>query len=48
MFSTVKDLSRIGRQLDKVIFVDDLQCNLKLQPENSILIKAWRGEKDDK
>lgn len=47
MFSTVKDLSRIGRPVEKIVFVDDLECNVKLQPDNSILIKPWRGDKND-
>lgn len=46
--STVKDLSRIGRKLEKVIFVDDLECNTKLQPENSIRVTPWKGDPNDK
>jgi TFIIF-interacting CTD phosphatase-like protein len=47
-YSTVKDLSRIGRSLESVIFVDDLECNTKLQPENSILVRPWRGDTGDR
>ena len=40
----VKDLSRIGRSLDKVIIVDNMPRNYKLQKENGIMIKPYWGE----
>ena len=40
----VKDLSRIGRPLDKVIIVDNMPRNYKLQKENGIMIKPYWGE----
>ncbi len=43
----VKDLSRIGRDLKKVIILDDLSNNFKLQKENGVKIKSWKGEADD-
>ena len=43
----VKDLSRIGRDLNKVIILDDLSNNFKLQKENGVKIKSWKGEADD-
>ena len=40
----VKDLSRIGRPLDKMIIVDNMPQNFRLQKENGINIKAFWGE----
>ena len=40
----VKDLSRIGRPLDKIIIIDNMPQNFKLQKENGIIIKAFWGE----
>ena len=40
----VKDLTRIGRPLDKIIIVDNMPQNFRLQKENGINIKAFWGE----
>ena len=40
----VKDLSRIGRPLDKMLIVDNMPQNFKLQKENGIIIKTFWGE----
>ena len=40
----VKDISRIGRPLDKIIIVDNMPQNYKLQKENGIMIKPYWGE----
>ena len=40
----VKDLTRIGRPLDKIIIVDNLPQNFRLQKENGINIKSFWGE----
>ena len=40
----VKDLSRIGRPLDKIIIVDNMPQNFRLQKENGIMIKPFWGE----
>jgi len=40
----VKDLNRIGRPLDKIIIVDNMPQNFRLQKENGINIKAFWGE----
>ena len=40
----VKDLTRIGRPLDKTIIVDNMPQNFRLQKENGIIIKAFWGE----
>ena len=40
----VKDLTRIGRPLDKIAIVDNMPQNFRLQKENGINIKAFWGE----
>ena len=40
----VKDLTRIGRPLDKIIIVDNMRQNFRLQKENGINIKSFWGE----
>jgi CTD small phosphatase-like protein 2 len=45
--SFVKDLSLLGRDLKKVIIVDNNPHNYDLQKENGIFIKSFYGEKDD-
>ena len=40
----VKDLNRIGRPLDKIIIVDNMPQNFRLQKDNGIMIKAFWGE----
>eukprot|EP00440_Ansanella_granifera_P049605 gb/GFBE01053754.1/.p1 GENE.gb/GFBE01053754.1/~~gb/GFBE01053754.1/.p1 ORF type:complete len:409 (+),score=73.90 gb/GFBE01053754.1/:1-1227(+) len=43
----VKDLSRLGRNLDHVIIIDNLPICYALQPENAIPIKTWRDDPED-
>jgi Dullard-like phosphatase family protein len=40
----VKDLTRIGRNLDRIIIIDDMPQNFRLQKENGINIKPYFGE----
>ena len=40
----VKDIKRIGRPLDKIVIVDNMPQNFRLQKENGIIIKAFWGE----
>jgi Dullard-like phosphatase family protein len=40
----VKDISRIGRPLDKICIVENMPQNFRLQKENGILIKSFYGE----
>ena len=40
----VKDLQRIGRPLDKIIIVDNIAQNFRMQKNNGILIKPFYGE----
>ena len=42
-----KDLSKIGRDLSKVIIIDNLKENFKLQPNNGIFIKTWTNDIND-
>ena len=43
----VKDISKIGRDMKKIIIVDKLYENIKATPHNGILIKPYFGEKDE-
>ena len=45
--SYIKDLSRIGRPLNRMIIVDNLSENFQSQPENGIMIKSWTGDPED-
>ena len=40
----VKDLSRLGRDMSKVIIVDNMEQNYKLQPDNGITIRPFWGK----
>ena len=40
----VKDLTRIGRSLDRIIIIDDMPQNFRLQKENGINIKPFFGD----
>ena len=43
----VKDLKRLGRDLKKIVLVDNSPVCYSLQPENGIPIKSWYGDKTD-
>ena len=40
----VKDLNRLGRPIDKIIIVDNMPQNFRLQKDNGINIRAFWGE----
>ena len=46
-FSVYKDLSKLGRDLSKIIIVDNLKENFKMQPNNGIYIKTWTSDVND-
>ena len=43
----VKDISRIGRDMKRIIMVDDIPENLEKHSENGILIMPYNGEEDN-
>ncbi|OMJ68664.1 hypothetical protein SteCoe_33822 [Stentor coeruleus] len=43
----IKDLSKIGRDLSKMIIVDNVAENFQLQPDNGILIRSWFDDPND-
>ena len=43
----VKDLSRLGRDLNKTLIVDNIAENFQMQPDNGILIKTWISDPMD-
>lgn len=40
----VKDLSKVGRDLKHVVFVDNCLENFSLQNDNSFLVSTWEGD----
>ena len=46
-FSVYKDLTKLGRDLSKIIIIDNLKENFKMQPNNGILIKTWTNDVND-
>eukprot|EP00742_Colponemidia_sp_Colp-10_P001839 GILJ01001969.1.p1 GENE.GILJ01001969.1~~GILJ01001969.1.p1 ORF type:complete len:571 (+),score=93.47 GILJ01001969.1:187-1899(+) len=43
----LKDLARLGRDLTKIMIVDNVAENFQLQPENGILIRPWFDDMKD-
>ena len=46
-FNVYKDLNKIGRDLSKIIIIDNLKENFKIQPNNGIFIKTWISDVND-
>ena len=43
----VKDMSKLGRDLSKVIIIDNISDNFKIQSQNGIFITPWLGNEND-
>ena len=43
----VKDLSKLGRDMDKIIIVDNIEENYQLQPNNGLNICDFEGDQND-
>ena len=44
----IKDLSKLGRDLNKTVIVDNMPSNFQLQADNGIFIKSWVGDVNDR
>jgi CTD small phosphatase-like protein 2 len=44
----VKDISKLGRNLKRVIIVDNVVENFQFQSANGIFIKPWKGDMNDR
>ena len=42
-----KDLTLLGRDLNRTIIIDNLKDNFKLQPKNGLFIKTWTSDVND-
>merc|ERR1719326_990855 len=43
----VKDLSKLGRELDRMMIIDNVQENFMLQPGHGIFILPWYDDPND-
>ena len=43
----VKDLSRLGRNLEKIIIIDNIEENYQFQPDNGLNISDFEGDEND-
>lgn len=43
----VKDITRIGRGLNKILIIDNLAESFSRQPDNGILVKDWFDDMED-
>lgn len=44
---TIKDISKLGRDLNKVIIIDNIAENFQLQSGNGIFISSWEDDESD-
>ena len=44
----LKDIGKLGRDLKKIIIIDNVSDNFCLNPENGIFINTWIGDENDK
>ena len=45
--NVLKDLAKLGRDLNKIIIIDNLKDNFKLHPNNGLFIKTWTSDVND-
>ena len=45
--TNVKDLSKLGRDIDKIIIIDNIEENYQLQPNNGLNICDFEGDEKD-
>ena len=45
--SVYKDLTKLGRDLSKVIIIDNMKDNFKMQPNNGLYVKTWISDIND-
>ena len=43
----VKDLSKLGRDISKMIIIDNIEENYNLQPDNGLNISDFEGDEND-
>ena len=43
----IKDLSKLGRNINKIVIIDNNKDNFSLQPENGLHICSFLGDQDD-
>ncbi|CCH44395.1 Mitochondrial import inner membrane translocase subunit TIM50 [Wickerhamomyces ciferrii] len=43
----IKDLSKLNRDISKVLIIENDENSIKLQPENAIKLAPWNGKADD-
>ena len=43
----IKDLSRLGRPLERTIIIDNLKTNYMWQKQNGVHISTWTDDEDD-
>ena len=43
----VKDLSRLGREMNKIIIIDNIEENYQFQPNNGLNISDFEGDEND-
>lgn len=44
----LKDLSRLGRKLDRCLLVDNCPSSFALQPQNGLSCRSWFSDKEDR
>ena len=47
-YASIKDLSRLGRPLERTVIIDNIERNFERQPENGIRCGTWIGSATDR